>query len=135
MMRLAWIVAASAFLLSTGAIARPMPICGKGKRVTCIVDGDTFWLERVKYRIADIDTPEVDHARCTAERERGLKATRRLAELLGEGQFAIQRVGIDRYGRTLIKVNRGGNSIGAQLVREGLARKWNGPRRNWCGRN
>jgi micrococcal nuclease len=100
-------------------------------RVTCVVDGDTFWRNREKYRIADIDTPEVDHARCPAERALGLKATRRLAELMGEGQFAIQRVGTDRYGRTLAKATRGGRSIGSQLVREGLAHRW-GRRRNWC---
>lgn len=134
MMRLAWIIAASALLLSTGATASPMPICGTGKRITCVVDGDTFWLRGTKYRIADIDAPEVDHARCRAERERGLQATRRLADLLGQGQFAIERVGTDRYGRALANVSRGGRSIGAQLVREGLARRWNGPRRNWCAR-
>ena len=84
MRRLAWIVAAIAITLPTGATAHPMPICGTGKRITCIVDGDTFWLDRVKYRIADIDTPEVDHAHCLAERALGLKATRRLAEIMGE---------------------------------------------------
>lgn len=34
------------------------PICGGGLRVTCVVDGDTFWLNRQKIRIADIDTPD-----------------------------------------------------------------------------
>ncbi len=28
-------------------------------RRTCVVDGDTIWLEGVKIRIADIDTPEI----------------------------------------------------------------------------
>lgn len=32
-----------------------------GERLTCVVDGDTFWLEGRKIRVADIDTPEVSH--------------------------------------------------------------------------
>ena len=34
--------------------AASFPICGGGSRSTCVVDGDTFWLEGTKYRIADI---------------------------------------------------------------------------------
>ena len=33
-------------------------VCGMVRR-TCVVDGDTIWLEGVKIRIADIDTPEI----------------------------------------------------------------------------
>lgn len=44
------------------------PICGDGPRVTCVVDGDTFWHQGVKIRIADIDTPELSPPRCEAER-------------------------------------------------------------------
>ena len=41
------------------------PICGYGKRVTCIVDGDTFWMNRQKYRLYGVDAPEAgDKAQC-----------------------------------------------------------------------
>lgn len=40
------------------------PICGKGRRITCIVDGDTFWLWGERIRIADIDAPEINPPRC-----------------------------------------------------------------------
>ena len=39
--------------------AMPLKICGSGRRSSCIVDGDTFWLKGAKYRIANIDTPEL----------------------------------------------------------------------------
>ena len=39
----------------------------------------------------------------------------------------------DRYGRKLRVVERDGVSLGETLVAEGLARRWEGRRRPWCG--
>ena len=114
------------------ALAQAMPICGDGRRVTCVVDGDTFWLDRTKYRIADIDAPEVGRPGCPAELALGRQATLRLAELLVDGRFEVQPTGLDKVGRTLAIVNRDGRSIGMELVRERLAQVWGGPVRNWC---
>jgi len=107
------------------------PICGQGRRVTCVVDGDTFWHNRSKYRLADIDAPEVSEPQCAAEARQGRAATYRLAALLNAGRFELQSQGLDRYGRTLATVTRSGRSIGGQLISEGLARRW-GDRRGWC---
>ena len=41
------------------AAAMQLPVGGSGRRSTCIVVGDTFWLKGAKYRIANIDTPEL----------------------------------------------------------------------------
>ena len=38
----------------------------------------------------------------------------------------------DRYGRLLRVVTRDGESLGATLVREGLAEAWQGRRGSWC---
>jgi endonuclease YncB( thermonuclease family) len=35
-------------------------------------------------------------------------------------------------GRSLMRVTRGGTSLGAVLVNEGLAEEWGGARRAWC---
>ena len=107
------------------------PICGRERRVTCVVDGDTFWLDRVKYRIADIDAPEVSNPRCDAEARLAKTSTKRLKTLLNAGPFQIEARGTDRYGRTLALLSRDGYSFGARLVSEGLARNW-GDRRGWC---
>lgn len=107
------------------------PICDEGRRVTCVVDGDTFWHNRVKYRVADIDAPEVSKPKCAAEARQGRAATYRLAALLSAGNFELQGQGVDRYGRTLARVTRSGRSIGGQLVSDGFARRW-GDRRGWC---
>lgn len=107
------------------------PICGQGRRVTCVVDGDTFWHNRIKYRLADIDAPEVSKPECREETTKGQAATYRLAALLNAGRFDLQAQGTDRYARTLATVTRAGRSIGEQLVSEGLARRW-GDKRGWC---
>lgn len=114
---------------------RPFPICSSGARVDCVVDGDTFWFNGEKVRIADIDTPEIFSPRCGREKKLGERATRRLHALLNEGPIELRRAGRerDRYGRLLRTVHRDGRSLGAVLVDEGLARRWEGARRSWCG--
>jgi endonuclease YncB( thermonuclease family) len=37
------------------------------------------------------------------------------------------------YGRKLRILVRNGRSLGDTLVAEGLARRWDGARRSWCG--
>jgi micrococcal nuclease len=115
-------------------VAASFPICGGSVRSTCVVDGDTFWLEGTKYRIADIDTPEVSDFGCASEKALGDRATVRLAALLNAGPFALEPADRDedRYGRKLRVVTRDGASLGAQLVSEGLAHRWGGPDREWC---
>jgi len=86
------------------------PVCAGPVRVTCVVDGDT---------------PEVSQPGCPQERALGRRATERLRELLNAGGFTLEippdgRTR-DRYGRELRIVTRGGRSLGAALVAEGLA--------------
>ncbi len=110
-------------------------LCGNEQRLTCVVDGDTFWLYGTKIRIADIDTPEVSQPRCSGEKALGERATLRLIELLNAGPFELEAAGDrdeDRYGRKLRLVTRGGESLGDRLVIEGLARAWTGQREPWC---
>lgn len=110
-------------------------LCAPGPRVTCVVDGDTFWLDGLKIRIADINTPETSQPACAAEAELGRKAARRLVELLNAGPFAIEVRGraTDRYGRALRVITRKGSSLAEPLVAEGLAERWSGRRGDWCG--
>mgnify|MGYP001182355752 CR=1 FL=1 len=109
-------------------------LCGPGPRTTCVVDGDTFWLQGEKVRLADINAPETHSAGCSAEQARGEAATRRLIALLNQGAFELVTEGRkrDRYGRQLRVASRRGKSLGAQLVAEGLAEPWRGRRSDWC---
>lgn len=109
--------------------------CGLGTRRNCVVDGDTIYLNGQKIRLAGIDTPETHPARCSHEAQLGARATRRLTELLNNGPFTVRSISgrdEDRYGRKLRTLHRGSQSLGAILVAEGLARKWQGRRLPWC---
>ncbi|WP_295531820.1 thermonuclease family protein [Novosphingobium sp. Chol11] len=108
--------------------------CSGSNRITCVVDGDTFWYRGRKIRIADINAPEVSRPGCAREAALGAAATRRLTELLNAGPFtlAIEGRETDRYGRALRVVLRRGISLGVQLEREGRAEPWRGRRGDWC---
>ncbi len=109
--------------------------CGWGVRYNCVVDGDTFYLDGQKIRVADIDTPETRGARCRYEARLGARAAKRFTELLNEGPITLKPISgrdKDRYGRKLRVIYRGERSIGDILVSEGLARKWRGRRLPWC---
>jgi endonuclease YncB( thermonuclease family) len=108
--------------------------CSGPVRVTCVVDGDTFWYAGEKIRVADINAPEVSKPHCAREAALGARATDRLLALLNEGPFTLQSIDRDRdkYGRLLRTVTRNGASVGGELVTEGLAERWKGYRGDWC---
>ena len=109
-------------------------LCGS-ERIDCVLDGDTLWVQGVKIRVADIDTPEISQPKCEAEKALGDRATMRFLGLVNEGPFELQTIGNrdeDRFGRKLRVLVRDGQSLGNQLVEEGLARTWTGRREPWC---
>jgi len=110
-----------------------VPVCGSGRRITCVVDGDTVWLGGTKYRLEEIDTPEKGAlAECMQEGLQAIEATERLAEILSSHAFRIQASGKDRYGRVLARFVIGTTTAGEMLVEEGLARPWKGKTEDWC---
>ncbi|QJX10014.1 thermonuclease family protein [Rhizobium brockwellii] len=119
---------------SASSVSEAFSICGSGQRITCVVDGDTFWFRGEKIRIADIDTPELSPPKCERERKRGLAAKQRLLDILNSGPLSFKTTARDedRFGRKLRIVYRERRSVGDILVAEGLARKWEGSRRSWC---
>jgi endonuclease YncB( thermonuclease family) len=131
-------IAASAASAIAGGkpVSARFTICGHAKRIDCMVDGDTFWMAGTKIRIADIDTPETHPPRCAREARLGQSATVKMQALLNAGPFELVpiRRDVDRYGRKLRLVERDGESLGAVLVRQGLARRYGGGKRSpWCG--
>jgi len=135
------IAAISLFVSASGAIATQtdperarFEPCGSAKRITCVVDGDTFWYAGTKIRMADINTPETSQPSCAQEAALGARAKQRLEQLLNAGPFTLEVRGreTDRYGRALRVVTRGGQSLGAKLEAEGLAEHWKGKRGDWC---
>lgn len=119
----------------TSPAPRVFSLCHTGGGTNCVVDGDTVWVDGVKIRVADIDAPETHPPRCDQEAELGRRATERLLDLVNAGPFEMRAFDgrdADRYGRKLRVLLRNGQSLGDQLVREGLARTWAGRREPWC---
>lgn len=121
---------------AVSAASTTFSICHTGGGQNCVVDGDTIWLHGVKIRVADIDAPETHPPRCTVEANLGTRATQRLQKLLNAGPFEARLDSdgrdADKYGRKLRVLVRDGQSLGAVLVQEGLARRWTGRREPWC---
>jgi hypothetical protein len=99
----------SSLLFITSASADPID-----RSAIEIVDGDTIHVDGKSVRLVGFDTPETgdDTARCDAERERGKKATARLADLLGSGTIEIRdRKHLERYGRRLALLTVDGRNV------------------------
>lgn len=128
---------AASWLLSSaqaGEIRVRFKMCGR-IRHTCVVDGDTIWLNGVNLRLEGYDTPEPYTDICGGAAEVALarRASARLLELLNANAFSVETGGIDRTGkRTLATIRIGGRNVGDILIAEGLARKWPNGREFWC---
>lgn len=124
-------IRAAIFAMLLASSATAMPICGKGLRVNCVVDGDTVWIEREKIRLLGIDTPELSQPQCVQEALWAAESRDRLAQIL-DSRVTIEREGQDRYGRTLARLYTPNGEAGDILVKEGFARAWTGRREPWC---
>lgn len=90
--------------------------------LTCVVigiaDGDTLTArcgdENVKVRIAEIDAPEKGQAFGTRSRQH-------LADLCFQRQAIVRPQTVDRYGRTVARVECSGTDVSASQVRSGMA--------------
>lgn len=108
--------------------------CHTGGGRNCVVDGDTFYFDGDKVRIAGIDSPETHPPRCADEAEIGARATEKLLALINSGEVTMTGIGRDRdtYGRLLRDVQVDGADVGAAMVSAGVARDYGSGRRSWC---
>ena len=120
---------------ATEVVAARFTACSGGNAPACVIDGDTFRLGDRTIRITGIDAPEIAKPLCPAEAELGRRSAERLLALLNQGPFdmvahRLQRE--DRHGRSLMVLRRHGDSIGSQLIDEGLAHRYTGFKISWC---
>jgi micrococcal nuclease len=102
-----------------------------------VIDGDTIddRAGRIRYRLANIDAPEIDGAKCYREAERGQLAKWAFVRIVREAKSVVVRptFRVDRYGRRVGFVLADGVDVGETLIARGLAVRWGGVRRRWCG--
>jgi micrococcal nuclease len=100
-----------------------------------VVDGDTVKIGRQRLRLLSIDAPEIQHARCKAERRVGQASKARLLELIDGRTVEIRFSGKDdRYDRPLVDLAVPAGDIGTILMGEGLAVPYRGGRKAWAER-
>ena len=114
-----------------------IPVCSggsrRGRKVTCLVDGDTGWEHGVKWRLKSIDTPEISKPECRHERTIAIAARNRLQDLMRAG-YSIGWTGSNGYyGRALVRIRLADGRDAAQvLLEEGLAQPWPNSGNVWC---
>jgi micrococcal nuclease len=107
-----------------------------GRRVNCVVDGDTLWLDGEKIRIVNIDAPEVN-GRCRAEKVRAADATQALARLVSNRPIRVccARAGTVTAARS--HPSSRPRAMSAPRSSPGvMAVHWRGrrePAQTWCG--
>lgn len=129
-----------AVLIALPAQALTFEKCVPGQKrsatETCVVDGDTIWLDGVKIRLKDFDTPEPQTNICGGRSEIDLahRASDRLIELLNTNDWSIEYFGWDstQEKRRLATIRVNGVDVGQTLVSERLARWWPDGEEWWC---
>lgn len=114
---------------------RPPQAITTDGRAVYVVDGDTIDVAGVRYRLTGYDTPEIYHARCAAERDRGILAAAALVGMLRGGAVTIiDGEGREKWGRRLGRLEIAGADAGAALIAAGHARAYDGQskRGSWC---
>jgi endonuclease YncB( thermonuclease family) len=108
-----------------------------------VLDGDTFEARvhvwpgidiTTKVRLRGIDAPEL-RARCAEERTKAEAALEALRAVLAEGDIAVMRVGLDKYGGRVLAdaATRRTPNVSAAMLAKGHARPYGGGRRDtWC---
>lgn len=127
----------AAFIVGVVVPVHAIELCTGGNRAarkaTCIYDGDTGWQHGLKWRMLDVDAPEIQDAACPRERTLALRSRNRLTELMRFG-YVIQWNGRrDRNKRALVSIMlRDGSDLGRALIAEGLAQPWPNRGNKWC---
>lgn len=115
-------------------------------KVVRVSDGDTIVVNidtwhpiigvEMPIRIAYIDTPEMD-GKCLAEKELAKVAKNFTKEFLNnEAIVFLSDIKRDKYFRLLANVEVNGKSLGVELFKAGLAKRYDGGTKpDWCTNN
>ena len=106
--------------------------CYAGVGDNCVLDGDTIYVQREKVEIAGIEAPQIKGSACGDERERGIDAAVRLADLLNSGEVTVSDPFLDNYGRSVRSVAVNGKDVGKAMLAARVVRPYTGEKHDWC---
>ena len=90
---------------------------------TRIIDGDTIYINKIKYRLHGIDAPEMKQS-CKMKDKNykcGVKSKEFLISLIGNQSVKCNQKDIDRYKRIVAECFVGKTNLNKELVRNGWA--------------
>lgn len=122
-------------LAGTGVLhAQEIGFCpDSGKRYHCVHDGDTVWWLGTKYRLENIEAPEVGPPRCKVGGPKGFQSRDAMITILNSGNVEIDAsYGDDGLGRVLARFTVNGRDAGGMLIGEGSARDYEPGAEAWC---
>jgi endonuclease YncB( thermonuclease family) len=113
-------MAAGAIAVATGPSPAQPDLAGLAR----VIDGDTLTVAGTRIRLYGIDAPETAQTctRRTGTWSCGLAASAALSDLVRGRVVRCRPRGLDIYGRTLARCFANDRDIGAQMVRQGVAR-------------
>jgi endonuclease YncB( thermonuclease family) len=117
---------------AAAARARRFGQCYNAQGPNCVLDGDTIRIGGERIEIAGIDAPQIQGAKCAAERTQGIDAAVKLADLLNSGRVSASGASRDAAGREVRKVTVNGEDVGAAMIDAGAARKAGDEPASWC---
>lgn len=95
-----------------------------------VTDGDTIRCGDERVRLTGIDAPELS-GHCRKGRQcapgNGVESKANLVRVIGQRKVSVERMGTDRYGRTLAAVYLDGQNVACAQLRDDQAiyvRKW-----------
>lgn len=131
-------VAALVLSVATSAAA-VLPACEganrPGRGGTCIYDGDTGWQDGRKWRLKNVDAPELSGrvAACRAEQIMAIRARDRLRLWLARGFTILPTGQNDSDGTALVAIELAdGRDAGMQLLSENLVQALPNTGNPWC---
>jgi micrococcal nuclease len=121
------------------AATKPVQSADGSCRILRVIDGDTVTLMCPEEglgsaRLMGFDTPEKYSPKCVGEFIAAEKATWALRTLIQKAdRLKVTHEGSDQYGRALVRLQLDGVDASRLMIRQGLARKYDGgPRGSWC---
>jgi len=110
---------AALLLLAPTSYAQVEPGQSFTGKVTSVIDGDTYEVDRpagpvVKVRLWGVDAPEFDQPY-------GVKARDAAVRYIARKTVGVRVKDVGRYGRAVAQINIRGGNLGQMLVQDGLA--------------
>ncbi len=101
----------------------------------CVVDANTIYVGGAKVYVAGFAAPAIQDARCSAERDRGIDASVRMADLLNGGAVTLADASRDAEGHETRKVEVDGRDVAQVMIDAGLAHPEGSDPQSWCKAN